>query len=198
VNGRRSTNSVYPNNRGASRDITRHLIELGFRSIGFLHAPSDAPDEIVIDRRAGYEAAMQTDSLAPRVIEIGSDALPQALWARQSLSDQERALLPDAFLCADDFTALHLFNMLYAAGLRVPDDIAIAGFGDNVYASVCPVPLTTAHIPYRDMGRAAIAMALDMIKQQTTTPQIPSVCLPVAIRIRTSTSRTLPARSDAS
>ncbi|HPA19232.1 MAG TPA: LacI family DNA-binding transcriptional regulator [Verrucomicrobiae bacterium] len=192
VNSRKPANAVYPDNRGGGREMTRHLIETGFRNIAFLHAPAEAPDDITIDRRAGYEAAMLADGLPPRVIDIGSDALPQSVWARQPLTDEERRLLPDAFVCSDDFTALHLFNMLYAAGVRVPDDVAIAGFGDNVYASVSAVPLTTAHIPYRDMGRAAVAMALDMIKHQNPSAQMPPVCLPVALRVRTSTSRPNP------
>lgn len=189
VNTRRPTNAVYPDNRGGSRDITRHLIESGFRNIAFLHAPSEVPDDTTIDRRAGYEAAMHAEGLPLRAIDIGSDALPAPLWARQPLSDQERRMLPEAFVCADDFTALHLFNMLYAAGLRVPDDVAIAGFGDNVYASVSAVPLTTAHVPYRDIGRAAVAMALDMISRRDPSAQSPAVCLPVALRIRSSSTR---------
>lgn len=188
LNSRRPTNAVYPDNRGAARETTRHLIENGFRGIAFLHASAAIPDELVIDRRAGYEAAMAADSLRPRVVEIGSEDLPESLWARRPMLETERALLPDAFVCADDFTALHLFNMLYAAGVRVPDDVAIAGFGDNVYASVSAIPLTTAHIPYREMGLAAVAMALDMIKRGNLPLEIPSVCLPVEIRIRSSTS----------
>ncbi|MCC6354425.1 MAG: LacI family DNA-binding transcriptional regulator [Verrucomicrobiae bacterium] len=191
VNTQRPTNAVYPDNRGGSRDITRHLIESGFRNIAFLHAPAEAPDDTTLARRAGYEAAMHADGLPPRVIDIGSDALPASLWARQPLSDAERQMLPDAFVCSDDFTALHLFNMLYAANLRVPDDVAITGFGDNVYASVSAVPLTTAHVPYREMGRAAVAVAIDLIGRRDPAAQSPATCLPVAIRIRSSSSRAI-------
>lgn len=189
ANARRPANAVYPDNRGGARDLTRHLIDAGFRDIAFLHAPAEAPDDTTLDRRAGYETALRDEGLPSRFIDIGSDALPAALWARQPLPENDRRALPEAFVCADDFTAIHLFNMLYAAGIRVPDDVAIAGFGDNVYANLSAVPLTTVHVPYRDIGRAAVAMALDMIGRGDPTSQLTPACLPVSLRVRASTAR---------
>jgi len=61
----------------------------------------------------------------------------------------------DALFAASDLMALGAFQAIADAGLRVPDDIAVAGFDDSVQAEMCVPELTTIRQPAYDMGRLA-------------------------------------------
>jgi DNA-binding LacI/PurR family transcriptional regulator len=76
----------------------------------------------------------------------------------------------DALLCANDLTAAHVMRTLLGLGMRIPNDIRIAGIDDVRYAELLPVPLTTLHQPCRDIGATAIATMLDRI----SNPHLPA------------------------
>jgi GntR family transcriptional regulator of arabinose operon len=76
----------------------------------------------------------------------------------------------DAFLCANDNTAAQLMRTLLGLGLRVPEDVRIAGIDDVRYAELLPVPLTTLHQPCMDIGAVAVSTMLDRI----ANPQLPA------------------------
>jgi DNA-binding LacI/PurR family transcriptional regulator len=76
----------------------------------------------------------------------------------------------DAILCANDMTAAQLMRTLLGAGLRIPEEIRVAGIDDVRYAGLLPVPLTTFHQPCREIGAAAIATMLDRI----ANPHLPA------------------------
>jgi DNA-binding LacI/PurR family transcriptional regulator len=76
----------------------------------------------------------------------------------------------DALLCANDLTAAHVMRTLLGLGLRIPNDIRIAGIDDVRYAELLPVPLTTLHQPCGDIGATAIATMLDRI----SNPHLPA------------------------
>ena len=78
---------------------------------------------------------------------------------------------PDAFLCANDFTAGKLMHTLISIGQRIPEDIRIVGIDDVKYASLLPVPLTTQRQPCRDIGRIALAVMLDRISNPDLPPR---------------------------
>jgi LacI family repressor for deo operon, udp, cdd, tsx, nupC, and nupG len=63
--------------------------------------------------------------------------------------------LPDAVFCGSDTVAAGCVREITDAGLRVPDDIAVAGFDDSVQAEMCVPELTTIRQPAYDMGRLA-------------------------------------------
>ena len=63
---------------------------------------------------------------------------------------------PDAIVCSNDFTAALLIQTLTALRVRLPHDLAIAGFDDVNYATLLAVPLTTIRQPFRDIGQVAV------------------------------------------
>jgi len=76
----------------------------------------------------------------------------------------------DAYLCGNDYTAAHLMRNLLNLGVRVPDDVRIAGVDDLKYASLLSVPLTTIHQPCAALG----AMALDAMIGRIASPTMPA------------------------
>jgi DNA-binding LacI/PurR family transcriptional regulator len=144
-------------NRRAGYIMTDHLIKQGAKRVGFLAVEGSA--ETVDDRIAGYREALFAHGIAldPGWIVRG-DPSDRALVAA-ALETQGI----DALQCANDRTAAELMKTVLGLGLRVPDDVRIAGIDDVRYAGLLPVPLTTFHQPCMDIGAAAIAAMQDRI-----------------------------------
>lgn len=68
---------------------------------------------------------------------------------------------PTAVFCANDLLALGVLQALYAAGVRVPQDIAIVGYDDIEFAAAAAVPLTSVRQPAVVMGRMAAELLLE-------------------------------------
>jgi LacI family transcriptional regulator/LacI family repressor for deo operon, udp, cdd, tsx, nupC, and nupG len=67
---------------------------------------------------------------------------------------------PSAVTCYNDLVAIGLVHALHDLGLRVPDDISIVGYDDIDMATYGPIPLTTVHVPKRDMGSRAAELLI--------------------------------------
>jgi len=134
-----------------------HLIRQGAKAVGFLALEGSA--ETVDDRIAGYREALYAHGMAldPRLV-LRADPTDAA-----TLSAAIARLQIDALLCGNDLTAAQAMRTLLGLGLRIPEDIRMAGIDDARYASLLPVPLTTLHQPCTDIGAAAIAAMQDRI-----------------------------------
>lgn len=148
-------------NRRAGFVMADHLIRQGARRIAFLAEPGSA--ETVDARISGYREAHFANSVeAPRELVLdgdGSDA--RAMGAAVT---QHRI---DAFLCANDLTAAKLMRSLLGLGVRIPDQVLVAGIDDVKYAGLLPVPLTTYHQPCLEIGQAAMAAMRERISRPT-------------------------------
>ncbi|HWN36775.1 MAG TPA: substrate-binding domain-containing protein, partial [Pseudonocardia sp.] len=95
-------------------------------------------------------------------------------------------------------TAVIAFNALLAIGvlrrcadrgIRVPEDISIAGYDDIFGADFCSPPLTTVASPIQDVGRAAVDLLLGRLTTHQGRREPHGVTLPCYLRIRDSTGR---------
>ena len=142
-------------NRRGGFVMTDHLLSQGAQRVGFLGLEGAA--ETVDDRIVGYREALFVRGFPyvhSRVLRTDPDdsaAIERAL-KREGM---------DAILCANDNTAARLMSTLLALGVRIPDDVRLAGFDDVRYANLLPVALTTLHQPCLELGAAAIAAILD-------------------------------------
>jgi len=151
-------------NRRAGYVMTDHLIRQGAKRVGFFALEGSA--ETVDDRIAGYREALYASGMPlDRELVLRADPADAA-----TLSSRLAAKEIDALLCANDLTAAHVMRTLLGLGLRIPDDIRIAGIDDVRYAELLPVPLTTLRQPCQDIGATAIATMLDRI----SNPHLPA------------------------
>ena len=72
----------------------------------------------------------------------------------------------DAAVCVNDMMALGAVNALLARGVRVPEDVAVAGYDDVIFSRVSPVPITTVRQNVRALAAAAVDRLLDMIEHR--------------------------------
>lgn len=137
---------------GACRAV-RHLIELGHRRIAHISGPVAYPD--AVDRREGYMRAHSEAGLAvdPRLLRVGTYMETGGGEAMTQLLDDRHPFT--AVFCANDQTLWGARQVLYARGLRVPEDISLVGFDDLPQSAYMTPAVTTVHQPIYEMGRSA-------------------------------------------
>ena len=142
--------------------ITQEVLNAGCRRPAFIYRPGSAPTAAA--RATGYREALWRKNLVPEpglVVELDPSDV-------NALKRFMRAARPDAFVCANDFTAGQLMHSGMALGLQIPDDLCVVGFDDVKYASLLPVPLTTVRQPCAEIGAAAITA----MRQRLERPDI--------------------------
>lgn len=138
-----------------------HLLEQGHRSLAFL---GNFPGRI-----RGVRLAMSSHQDPPsNLLEIPTDAtLEGGQTGGGRLAALDPATRPTGIICGNDLIALGVLNALAAAGIRVPDDIAVVGYDDIAYAAAAATPLTTVRQPREEMGRSAVRLLLEEIADRT-------------------------------
>ncbi|QPP11022.1 LacI family transcriptional regulator [Streptomyces bathyalis] len=160
----------------------RHLAGTGRRRIAFINGPADTvPGR---NRRLGYRRALDACGLpADPLLTVTTEFTIEA-GARSVEALLERDAAPgdglDAVFCANDQLALGASQALHSRGLRIPEDVAVAGMDDTVLVRACWPPLTSVDLGSAERGRIAAEMLLERIAGQGP---------PVPPRVRTVTPR---------
>ena len=158
-------------NYEASRRMTIFLSECGYERVAFMGALSHGNDR-AMRRTLGYRAGMA--ELGRRPVEVIGPL--HASYAATGLR-QIMELQPDtqAIFCASDTFAFAAIQECGRRGLRVPDDLAIVGFGDLDFASIIVPTLTTVRVDRYQMGRLAAETLLRRIAGEVDVPRIQNV-----------------------
>ncbi|MEV4136357.1 LacI family DNA-binding transcriptional regulator [Dactylosporangium sp. NPDC049742] len=143
--------SIVPDNTTGAYAAVQLLHRNGRKRIAAVPGPEHIAD--AVDRRAGYLAAVRDAGLEPITGEAGE-------FNRTSGAETTRRLLAehpdiDALFVACDLMASGALQALAAAGLRVPEDVAVIGFDDSLIATCTTPPLTSVRQPVEEMAAAA-------------------------------------------
>lgn len=145
----------------AGAEMTRHLLDKGYRRIAFCGAQLDAR---VMQRLEGYRQVLKQAGLYDQSLEIlNPERSSLALGARQFETLLKAKTTVDAiFFCNDDIAqgALLEANRM---GVRVPQQVAIAGFNDLPGSDQMVPPLTTIRTPRDEVGSKAASMLLQLL-----------------------------------
>lgn len=158
--------SIGFDNRDAMKSLTRRVLALGHRRLAVITAPQ-ATNDRARDRVAGVlaavdEAGMDRDQVriveTPYSVENGADAMRTLLQADPR---------PTAVICGNDVLAVGAIGMARSLGLRVPEDVSVTGFDDIEIARIVSPPLTTVHVPHREMGTKAARLVAGLLSGET-------------------------------
>jgi LacI family transcriptional regulator len=155
---------VVTDDEGVGRLATAHLIAQGRRAI----AHTTGTSVVHAKRRAeGYRLALKSAGLKPNPEWIVRGGFKESDGARAM--KKLLALTPriDAVFCANDPSAIGAMKAIWDAGLRIPEDIAVAGAGDIALGDLLRVPLTTVSWSREDQGKAAAELLLERIDDDT-------------------------------
>jgi LacI family transcriptional regulator len=174
---------VLPAEFRAGSEIAETLVAAGHRRIGLIGATSLGPVDprvsaTVGDRLAGIGAVLARAGIPVIGLAAGLE------WEPQSGHRLTHRMLDDhpeltALICLNDRLAFGAYQALQERGRRIPADLSIVSFDDEEIASYLRPQLTTARIPYEEMGRGAMTMLLDAASDRSR-PQV--VAMPVQHR----------------
>jgi LacI family transcriptional regulator len=155
-------------NRSGAQKIVEHLITVhNRRRIIFLQGPEGHEDSGL--REKGYRDALKAHGLTfdPTLVTRGGFNRDEA---RGTVEQFLLAGLDfDAVFSGDDDSAVGVLQALRQAGKQVPEEIAVVGFDDQIFASTLTPPLTTVRAPTEQVGREAIHVLLRMIRGESVT-----------------------------
>ena len=175
---------VTADNRAAAAAVVTHLVrEHGSRRLFHLGNPVGAPD--TSERQAAMQQVLRNhpDShlVDARYASFGvATGAQTAALVLSATSGQ----LPDAIVCANDQMAIDLLRNFAKAGVRVPRDVAVVGFGDTIPVRLTDPPLTTVHQPMRMLGMRACTRLIERIAAPDLPPSVE--LLPSELVIRSS------------
>jgi LacI family transcriptional regulator len=150
--------NVRIDDEAAAREMTRYLLELGHRNIGFMKGH---PNHVAShDRYRGF-----CNALTEAEIDADSAAVEQGYFSyRSGLSAGERLLMradrPTAIFASNDDMAAATISVAHRMGLVVPDDVSIVGFDDTALATSVWPELTTVKQPIAAMAEAALELLI--------------------------------------
>ncbi|MFJ6213508.1 LacI family DNA-binding transcriptional regulator [Streptomyces sp. NPDC092296] len=173
-----------------ARSVTAHLVGLGHRRIGMIGGPGEWLASR--SRLAGHASALSEVGVLPSP-ELCSSVEPTADWgysAAARLLDLPQR--PTALIAFNDKAAVGALRAAYDRGLRVPEELSIAGF-DDVYLSSSTVPmLTTVRQPLGELGRMAVSLLMRLMEGHAV--ETLHVELATELIVRGSTGPVPPAR----
>jgi LacI family transcriptional regulator len=175
---------IAADNQNGALSLTRHFIELGHRRIGFTARPELGATST--DRLAGYRQALtEADIPFDESLVISTVIEPRSgYFAANELLDL--ADPPTAIFAIHDTVAVDAFQAVIERGLRVPKDVAIAGFDGFLSSLTTQPPLTTVKLPLSDMGRLALETLLAHVADRAQPAT--RIELPVRLLVRQSTA----------
>lgn len=163
---------------------TNHLIERGSRKI--LHLASPQHLQIGKLRTEGYRKA-----LADHGLEQNDDLILQC-DTRNELYELKNRFLEiaqhiDGIFAVNDFTAIAAIQLLQESNYKIPEDIAVTGFGNDPIASIVNPSLTTVDQSGFEMGRQAVEILIKRLENPTTFIDFQTKTIPVFLAKRSST-----------
>lgn len=143
------SDSVVTENVYSTYELTSYLMKKGHTQIGFVGTVGATTS--ITDRYLGYLRAMIEQGLTPEKRWNIPDRSEAGKATDLNLPDK----LPTAFVCNCDETAFRLVKALNARGLKVPEDVSIASFDNDIYAEFCEPKLTTVAVNIEEIGKVA-------------------------------------------
>lgn len=155
--------SVCSDNIHGAYNLTKHLIEMGCRKIGFVG--NILSTSSILDRYLGYCKALVCNHISIHEQWIIKDRNDQGDFIDFELPEEEL----EGFICSCDEVAYNLVNKLTSLGYKVPEDIKVAGYDDFTYAHICNPPLTSYHVNVEDMGEEVVTRLVKKIRGKHVT-----------------------------
>lgn len=147
---------------GAAAEMTRHLLDLGHRRIGFIRGNPNQSSSL--ERYRGFVSAIEQAgmTLADVAVEQGYFTFRSGIIATERLLD--RADPPTAIFATNDDMAAAAVGVAHRRGMHVPQDLSVVGFDDTQLATTIWPELTTIRQPTAAMAEAALTMLLERLR----------------------------------
>ncbi len=150
--------SVVSDNVQGGAMATEHLLDRGIRKLGFIRYSSVSSGE---ERWQGFQKAMRKHGLPMKeswCVDVGGHSDYGYELIRDMLAAPDR---PEGLVCFNDYCALHAMNAAREFGIRIPEELSLAGFGNvELIAAMSHPRLTSVNQFPREIGRKAAEILL--------------------------------------
>lgn len=178
--------SIVIDNYKAGYDITHHLLEQGCKRI--VHITGNLHAHVYAERLKGYQQALADHDITfdESLLFISNLSDQAGAEAAQHVCDMHP--LPDGIFAANDTSAVACMTALAEKGIKIPEEIAIAGFNNDPISRLVRPKLTTIHYPGQEMGKVAAATLISSLNtlsaasQNTTVLQHELIIRPSSIK----------------
>ena len=181
------TDATYPvlsiDNFSGATAMVRHLAEAGHQRIAFICGPEDNFD--ARERLRGYRSALAEYLPKAEALELPGDFDESSGYEAGKLI-LTKSPPPDAVFAANDMMALGCLYAFNEAGVKIPTDIALAGFDDIPLARFVHPTLTTMRVSIAELGGLALSRLLQAIEADGVADLTPHTLAPELI-VREST-----------
>jgi LacI family transcriptional regulator len=157
-------NAVVLDDRAGGYRATRHLLEQGYRRIAHFSGPQQL--NIYKHRRQGYEDALREYNLpvSEELIVFGEMNMADGRTGMAQLLALPQP--PDAVFSGSDFSAAGALEVLSERGLRVPQDVGLVGFSNEVFSRLTVPQITSIDQHCELMGRTATRLLLEIMAER--------------------------------
>jgi LacI family transcriptional regulator len=171
---------------GGAYELGQLLAGLGHRHAAVLTGPEYVPT--AVDRAAGFAKAYEEAGLPAPIVRHGDFSLEAGQDMCTKVMQAEPR--PTAIFAGNNFLAIGTQHALEELGLRIPEDVALVGLDDLPTEMVTFPFLTVAAQPAEEMGRRAVQLLLERIKEPDGEPQ--EILLPTELIVRRSSGDPIP------
>ena len=176
--------SVTANGDEAAFKATQHLIDTGSRRIAFIGGPNHL--DMVKRRKHGYLEALRENRIPIDRNLVACEKIDYE-WALETTTNLlQQAERPDAILAFNDIITFAAFTAIKQQGLRIPEDVALIGFTDDVHAQYVTPRMSAIEDQSHLMGQTACQLLLKTINGD---PKIYRKIVPQELVIRDTSAR---------
>ena len=182
---RQKWSSVNVDCRTGAAEMTAHLIECGHKSIAMLCGNDPEPETKSMVQ--GYKNVLKASGKTVNekmILAIEDNIESGYVGMKKLLSVLDEK--PDAVFATSDEIAYGAIDAIKETGFRVPEDIAVAGFGNDRMSSLMEPKVTTVELPYRKMGIYGARILFDLIEEKPEKRKEQKIKLQTKMRIRKS------------
>lgn len=157
--------SVFVDCRAGAAEMTAHLIECGHRRIAMLCGKDPEPEAKAMLQ--GYKNVLKASGIKvdeTLIYHVNNNIEGGYIGMKKMIGRLPKK--PDAVFASSDEIAFGAMDALKEMKLRVPEDIAVAGFGNDRMSSLMEPKVTTVELPYRKMGIYGARMLFDQIEEK--------------------------------
>ena len=178
--------SILIDNLKAAYDVTNHLLEQGCRRI--MHLGGNMLRDVYSERLKGYRKALQDHKIPfnEKLIYISNLSEEAGTGAAKHILKMKPAARPDGVFSANDTAAVHCMIHLKSAGIRIPEDIAFAGFNNDPISKVIEPNLTTVNYSGYHIGEMAVMNLIGHLKGLSSTKTTNTIILRADLVVRES------------
>ncbi|PWS32838.1 LacI family DNA-binding transcriptional regulator [Pedobacter paludis] len=179
---------VLIDNFKAGYKATEHLIEQGCKEI--VHITGNTARNVYKDRFEGYKKALSDYSISfDPTLFISNDLTEQSVQDALINNVLKRDKLPDGLFITNDSSAAFALTILKEAGLKVPEDIAIVGFNNDLISRVTEPAITTINYPGNEMGENIARILINHLDGTGDLSFTSTVILNTELMVRASSQR---------